>query len=320
MAAADIVAVGEILVEVMTDRVNQTFLQPGPLTGPYPSGAPAIFADSCAKTGGHVYLVSCVGQDDFGTMCLNRLGADGVDVSHVQVRGDYTTGVAFVTYFDSGERRFIYHFAQAAAGQIALSARDEARIAQAGYLHIMGCSIVASPRNLAAVSRAVDIALQHGVTISFDPNVRPELLQSSAQMDACRKIIRSAGIVLTGSGELEWMTGQAGLADGAQYLLGQNARIVVVKSGAGPVRLFTAQGEERTCQGGSYGPFVDATGAGDCFDGAFIACLSQGLSPEKALQLATVAGAVSVTRRGPMEGTSSLQQLCRLAGDGGRPA
>ncbi|TIU67915.1 MAG: sugar kinase, partial [Mesorhizobium sp.] len=37
-----LVSAGEILVEIMAERIGKSFLEPGPLLGPYPSGAPAI--------------------------------------------------------------------------------------------------------------------------------------------------------------------------------------------------------------------------------------------------------------------------------------
>ncbi len=38
-----IAVIGEILVEIMADQPGQGFQHPIALTGPYPSGAPAIF-------------------------------------------------------------------------------------------------------------------------------------------------------------------------------------------------------------------------------------------------------------------------------------
>ena len=70
---AKIVIVGEILVEIMATQVGQTFLRPGLYAGPYPSGAPAIFADQAARTGSSVALIASVGGDDFGTLNLERL-------------------------------------------------------------------------------------------------------------------------------------------------------------------------------------------------------------------------------------------------------
>jgi hypothetical protein len=46
-----VVTLAEILVEVMATRRGQTFLEPGALIGPHPSGAPAIFIDQVARLG-----------------------------------------------------------------------------------------------------------------------------------------------------------------------------------------------------------------------------------------------------------------------------
>ena len=44
-----VVAIEEILVEIMADTAGDGFLGPQPLTGPYPSGAPAVFTDQAAR-------------------------------------------------------------------------------------------------------------------------------------------------------------------------------------------------------------------------------------------------------------------------------
>ena len=54
---------------------------------------------------------------------------------------------------------------------------------------------------------------------------------------------------------------------------------------------------------------VDPTGAGDCFGGAWIACRQLGFDAHRALQYANACGALAVTRRGPMEGTSRLAEI-----------
>ena len=75
-----IVVIGEILVEIMADSPGAGFLEPIALTGPFPSGAPAIFADQAARLGQPCAIVSAVGDDDFGRLNIDRLHRDGVDV------------------------------------------------------------------------------------------------------------------------------------------------------------------------------------------------------------------------------------------------
>ena len=98
------VTIGEILVEIMATTRGNGFLEPIQLVGPYPSGAPAIFIDQCARIGGSAGIVAAVGDDDFGRINVERLRRDGADVSAISVSPDYPTGSAFVRYRDDGSR------------------------------------------------------------------------------------------------------------------------------------------------------------------------------------------------------------------------
>ena len=107
-----IVTLGEVLVEIMATKRGQGFRTPGYFLGPYPSGAPAIFIDQVAHLNYPCGIISCVGDDDFGHLNIDRLKRDGVDVSAIKVISDSTTGSAFVTYKVNGERDFIFNISQ----------------------------------------------------------------------------------------------------------------------------------------------------------------------------------------------------------------
>lgn len=93
-----ICTIGELLVEFLAKEENQGFSRPGEFWGPYPSGAPAIFADQVAKLGFGSVLFSCVGNDAFGEMNIARLEKDGVNVNGIAMLQKATTGSAFVSY------------------------------------------------------------------------------------------------------------------------------------------------------------------------------------------------------------------------------
>src|ERR1039458_6271008 len=78
-----LITVGEILVEIMATTVGTGFREPQSLIGPFPSGAPAIFIDQAARLGARSAMIGSVGDDDFGRVNLDRLSADGVDVSAI---------------------------------------------------------------------------------------------------------------------------------------------------------------------------------------------------------------------------------------------
>lgn len=300
----DIITVGEILVEILTDHVGQKFSEPGTLLGPYPSGAPAIAIDQAGRMGAKAAIIAKVGKDDFAKVNLDRLTADGVDVSHVKVTESNSTGTAFVTYFENGDRQFIFHFSHAACGELAPSDINAEAVRNSKYLHIMGCSITASPSMGAAVMEAVRIAIESGVKISFDPNIRPELLKGQI-MDYYNTILDACDVLLTGKSELKILFGDAD--SGVRDLLSKKDRIVVVKDGSRGTELHTRAESFYT---DTYKAVeVDPTGAGDCFDGTFLAMLTSGSDLKTAVRYANAAGALGVEKRGPMEGNSFRADL-----------
>lgn len=308
----ELLCVGEILVEMMAEEKGQPFSRPGRFLGPYPSGAPAIFADQAARLGVSCGLISRVGRDPFGELCLKRLREDGVDVSHVSVDEDRLTGIAFVTYDTAGGREFLYHFRHAAIGAISSEEVEESAFAGARWLHLMGCTLQASPQIARAALRGAEIAAKLGLTLSFDPNIRPELLRDGETREIFERILHQAAFVLTGAGELLHLTGCASVEEGAETLL-ETAQAVVVKNGSRETLVFSRGEAPSACA-----PFpseeVDPTGAGDCFDGAFVAGLLRGRTLREAVRMGCAAGALAVRRRGPMEGAAAGQELQALLG------
>ena len=106
---SEIWTMGEILVEVMRPKSDMQLFDAGEFLGPYPSGAPAIFIDTAARLGHRAGIIGGVGTDDFGKCLLDRLKKDGVDCSYIISVPDISTAIAFVTYFNDGSRKFIYH-------------------------------------------------------------------------------------------------------------------------------------------------------------------------------------------------------------------
>jgi sugar/nucleoside kinase (ribokinase family) len=297
--AVEIGAIGEALVEVMRTRVDDPLDRPSEFIGPFPSGAPAIFADAAARLGHSVGFIGAVGNDDFGSCILDRLRADGLDITHCVRVPDRATGVAFVTYFSNGSRRFLYHIAQAAAGQMPEPPADY--LARMKYLHICGSSLSVSERMRNACYRACDLVRSIGGKVSFDPNLRPELLGGEeALRRICAPVLGAASVVLPSGSEAELLTGVKGVDAACQALLDRGADVVGLKRGPAGCTIYTR--DERIEIRSYRVVAVDPTGAGDCFDAAFVVGLLEGLPLLEVGRLANAAGALGATRKGPMEG------------------
>lgn len=301
----DIITIGEILVEVLTREVGQELSQPGVLLGPYPSGAPAICIDQVGRMGVKSAIIAKVGKDDFGKLNLDRLSGDGVDVSHVVQTEDNSTGVAFNTYFPSGERKFLFHFSHAACGELAPADVSREAICNSRYLNIMGCSITGSPSMGEAIMQAVRLAKENGVKISFDPNIRPELLKGKI-MDYYQEILDACDVLLTGKSELRFLFGQD-WEDAVRRLLQTKDRLVVVKDGSRGTNFFSRQ--EAFGVATYPATEVDPTGAGDCFDATFLSMVCLGADYRTAVHYANAAGAFAVGKAGPMEGNPFKKEL-----------
>jgi tagatose kinase len=301
-----VITIGEILVEVMARDVGQRFDETGSFIGPFPSGAPAIFADQAARCGSPTLIISAVGDDGFGTMNLRRLQASGVDTSQVRVLADATTGVAFVTYRHDGSREFIFHIANAACGRIDEEFVHEAMFHECAYFHVMGSSLY-NQGMYRSIRRGLQYARQAGSVVSFDPNLRPEIQRDELARAQLIEILAHAHIVLAGEHELLPLTGVSDEAASVAALLRASAQLVIIKRGARGATLYT---NGQTLHSGLPSvEEVDPTGAGDCFAGTLIACLNQGFTAEEAFRLAAVAGAHAVTKKGPMEGNTTLDEL-----------
>ena len=308
-----ILVIGEILVEIMADAVDQSFLEAGTFNGPYPSGAPAIFIDQAAKFGVPAGILSGVGDDDFGRLCLDRLRKDGVDVSGVRIVKERATGVAFVRYNSDGSRNFIYHIDNAACGAVTREDAEAIRWKSIGAFHIMGSSIF--NREMYEIHKMVLKKLPKECVISFDPNVRPEILdRDPALKDLMMEFFKRSEVIFTTEEELAFLTGGAAFQEALKICFKNSAQVVVVKKGADGAAFYMDDKVD-----GKYWPLdvppvqvteVDPTGAGDTFAGAFMAGYIQGDLPyDLCLDRANRAGASAVSKRGPMEGTVTLDEL-----------
>ena len=303
----DIITIGEILVEILTEKLNQEFTLPGTLFGPFPSGAPAIAIDQAARMGAKTAIIAKIGADDFGFLNKERLRQDGVEISHIIETKNNTTGTAFVTYFSNGDRKFIFHFTHAACGELNPSDVKEEIIKNTRFIHIVGCSITGSSSMGEAIMHTVRLAKKNDVRISFDPNIRPELLNGHI-MDYYKEIIDTTDILLTGKTEFDFLFKKTEPA--VTRLLEQKDRIIVLKDGAKSTSVYTRR------EAFKVPPFpainVDATGAGDSFDGTFLALLCQGFDVKTAAIYGNAAGAKAVEKRGPMEGNTNRFELDEL--------
>jgi hypothetical protein len=301
-----ILTIGEILVEIMATGKGEGFLEPVSLVGPFPSGAPAIFIDQAARFGQPAAIIGCVGDDDFGRVNLQRLRRDGVNVEGVRIDPEMATGSAFVRYRPDGSRSFVFNIKHSASGQLALDQAARAVLDRSDHLHVMGTALF-SPRVIDVVLASVEAIRARGGTISFDPNLRPEILNLPGLREACETLFRRCDLYLPSDGELYLFTKAKEENAAIAEILDQGVRSIVHKRGSNGACYFDATTHLQ--QPAFQVDEVDPTGAGDCFGATFVSCWLRNMSPSRCLAYAAASGALAVTRQGPMEGAASQGDL-----------
>ena len=301
-----ILVIGEVLVEIMADTQGNGFLEAIPLTGPFPSGAPAIFADQAARIGQPVALISAVGDDDFGRINLERLKRDHVDISGIYIDPDRPTGSAFVRYRTDGSRDFVFNIRHSASGTLHKTDIVKNLIETADHIHVMGTSL-SSQEFVEFNIEAAKAIRARGGTVSFDPNLRKEMLEAPGVADAMSTIIALTDLYLPSDAELTLLTRAKDKGDAIAELLHSGIKAIVHKQGAQGASYHTAK-ENLTVKVFPVDE-IDPTGAGDCFGATFTSLWLRDLPPADCLKFAAAAGAFAVTKRGPMEGTSDFATL-----------
>ena len=306
---AEIWTMGEAIVEIMRSSVDQPLDKAGTFLGPYPSGAPAIFIDTVARMGHSAGMISGVGDDDFGKNLLDRLEKDGVDCSLILKNNKVSTGCAFVTYFKDGSRKFIFHIGNTPAAEA--KAPDTSKMNDVKYFHIMGCSLMASPVFGNEIVKTMRGLVKQGAKVSFDPNIRPELLGDGECMKMVNEVMENTSVFMPGVQELLDISGEKAVEDAVKKCFeNPKLEVIALKNGSKGCKIFT---RDEAITFGIYPVEVkDATGAGDCFDGAFLCGLIDGKSMMDCAKQATAAASLNTAAFGPMEGKINIENVEKM--------
>ena len=187
--------------------------------------------------------------------------------------------------------RFDYLRAGSAASRYAPRDLPLDAIAAAKVVHLSGISLAISVSACDAALAAIDHARANGVRVSFDTNLRLKLWPLARARAVMLEAIRQTDICLPSWDDVTELTG---LTDGRRSSTSccrTVRRVVALK--LGKEGSYIATPDERRVVPGHVVNAVDATGAGDCFGGAFIARIVAGDDPFAAARYANVAAALS---------------------------
>jgi sugar/nucleoside kinase (ribokinase family) len=312
----NIISLGELLVEIMRTEVDVPHGRIGSYyKGPFPSGAPAIFIDTATRMSRSFNLstgfIGVVGNDEFGEEVLKKLKSDGVDISKIRIDNSRTTGIAFNQYNSDGTRKFI--FAAGAAGQTSPNDIEEEYFSDVKALHITGSSLSISESSRKSCYKAIMIArsLNPHTIISFDPNLRPEMLDIKTIIEISKPVLDKTTILFPSGEEAEMLAGIKGAEKACKKLLEMGPKIVVLKQGKDGCTIYSSEDTNGIKIKGFKVEEIDPTGAGDSFDGAFIVGYLAGWDLKRIGMFANATGALKVHFFGPMA-NNTYEEVLKL--------
>ena len=275
------------------------------------AGAELNVATGLARLGLKVGWVSRVGKDSFGRFVLHSLAKEGIDARGVSEDSRYATGFQMKSKVENGTDPIVEYFRKGSAASH-LSPEDlrAEYFASARHLHLSGVAAALSESSYALLEQAATTMKAQGKTISFDPNLRPVLWKSEAEMvEKLNRLAFQADWVLPGLKEGMILTGQQTPEAIADFYLRHGVKAVIVKTGADGAWYKTASGEQGCVAPVKVDNVVDTVGAGDGFAVGVISALLEGHSLHQAVTRGNKIGALAIQVQGDSEGLPTREQL-----------
>jgi 2-dehydro-3-deoxygluconokinase len=248
-----------------------------------------------------VDYLSAVGTDMISDEMLAFMQSHDVGIDHVARIEGRSPGL-YMIHLKDGERSFSYWRSVSAAK---LLARDGDRLRGA----IEACDIVVFSGITLAILPAEDIetllaelrrARAAGKRVVFDPNIRPRLWDDAEYMRATiTEGARAATLVMPSLDDETTHFGDASLEETIARYRALGVVDLVVKDGSDGATLVF--GDKRShVPSAKVEKIVDTTSAGDSFNGAFLARLATGASPEEAARFAADVAAAVIQHHGAL--------------------
>ena len=282
----DIIGFGEPLMEFSSIiRKGESLYMPGH------GGDTSNATIAAARQGARTAYFTWMGDDAFGRDFLTLWDIEGVDRHHVMIREGTRTGIYFITHGPDGHE-FSYFRAGSAASLVTPADLPLATIASAKVLHVSGISQGISLTACDAVFAAIHHARLSATTVSYDTNLRLRLWPLERARATIHAALKLTDIALPGLDDAIQLTGLQRPEDICALYLSYGCKIVALTMGKSGTMVATP--DQVQVIAARPVKALDATGAGDTFDGAFLAqWLANGQDPFAAAAYANAAAALS---------------------------
>ncbi|MGI6375654.1 MAG: carbohydrate kinase family protein [Anaerolineae bacterium] len=294
----DLLVVGELNPDlILKGNVDPEFGQVEKLVDDFtvaPGGSSSIFAASAVKMGLKVLYASRVGDDVFGHYMIDALQAIGIDTRYVTVDPEIKTGATVI--LSRGEDRAMLTYL-GSLGVISQQDVDPAWFSRVRHLHVASPFLLTGLRPyMPAMMRQ---AKEGGMTVSLDTNWDPD---GTWRLDG---LFDHLDVFLPNDAEIMAIAGKDDL-DAAIDAMAPRVPVLAVKRGGDGA---TGVQHGHRIDVPAYPVEVkDTTGAGDTFDGGFLAAWLAGKSLQECLRFGAACGGLTTTIMGGFNGQPSWDE------------
>ena len=298
----EVISFGEALIDMIGERGRG--LNGTKKFEKHFGGAPANYAIAVRRLGVHSALLTRISDDGFGDFLMGVLSKNKVDTSMI-VRTKKKTTLAFVSLNARGVPEFSFYRNDTADLDVRESDVREKYFKGVKIFHFCSLSLVEDPVR-SALFKALTLARRHGVLVSFDPNLRKDLMRRDT-MKYVRKAMKYANVVIPSEEELKEITMEKTLRAALKKF--KEKRIIVTRGPRGSVMYHNGKIV-------SFPAFnvnvVDTTGAGDAFSAGVSVGLLRGLDGAELLKFASAVAALSIQRKGAISSLPTRREVERF--------
>lgn len=282
----DVVSVGEPMIEFnQAPREPRNYLQ-----GFGGDTMNAVIA--AARQGARTAYITRLGDDAFGRLLRDLWRNEGVDDTFAETDPEAPTAVYFVTHGPEGHT-FSYRRAGSAASRLSPANLPAAPLRSTRLLHTSGITQAISSSACDAALAAIEIARSAGAKVVYDSNLRTRLWPLARARAVIGSTAGASDYFLPSLEDARALCSEAQPEAILEWALRLGARHVALK--LGPEGVLASDGHRTLRLPGHAIECRDATGAGDCFAGSFMARIAAGDGFEAALRYANAAAALTCT-------------------------
>ena len=304
MSKYDVTALGELLIDFTE---NGTSAQGNPVLEANPGGAPCNVLSMLNRLGHKTNFIGKIGKDMFGDQLEAALKEVGIGTEGLMRDDEVHTTLAFVHTAPDGDREFSFYRNPGADMMLSENDVDAEQIKNSTIFHFGSLSMTDEVCRK-ATRKAIAIAEEAGILMSYDPNLREPLWKS---MDLAKEQIsyglEHCNILKISDNEIQWLTGREDYDEGIAMVQEKyNIPLILLSLGKTGSRAYTkncrvevpAFIQENT---------IETTGAGDTFGACILHyVLEHGWKEYREAELtelrpcANAAAAIVPTRKGAL--------------------